>query len=142
MELDSITLEHRVAKVKESILVGFTTKEIRERFGDEKSKYYFGVSTRQIDNYIAKAKEEIRASSNFDKTKELGRAIERYDMLFKASMASNKIKEATTINKELSTLLGLIQKPDETPQTINTEIIMNDEQIEAAQRYIKAMTND
>lgn len=142
MELDEITLEHRIAKVKESILVGFTTKEIRDRFGNEKSKHYFGVSTRQIDNYIAKAKEQIRESSDFDKPRELGKAIERYNLLFKSAMARNDIKAALIANDKLSTMLGLIQKSDNEIPTAHTEKLeMNAEQIEAAQKFIKALTN-
>lgn len=112
---DGLVVEHRISKIKESILIGMTTKEILERFGAKEingkfNKYYFGVSNRQIDNYIAKAKEQIRESSNFDKTKELGRAIERYDLLFKSAISKSDFKTATIINEKLTNLLGLIQK--------------------------------
>ena len=116
-------IEHRIAKVKESVLIGLTNKEIMDRFGlktisNKPNKNYFGVSTRQIENYIAKAKEQIRESSNFDKTKELGQAIDRYNLIFKQALGSQKLRDAITANKELTGLLGLIQKQEiEKPET-------------------------
>ena len=72
----------RVAEVYTMLIAGVSTDQIKRL---AKDKYFWGVSSRSIDNYISKAKERLDEESKVRRSSELGKAIARLDnQYFKA----------------------------------------------------------
>ena len=72
----------RVAEVYTLLIAGVSTEQIK---GLAKNQYFWGVSSRSIDNYISKAKERLDEESKVRRSSELGKAIARLDnQYFKA----------------------------------------------------------
>jgi hypothetical protein len=140
MDNEFILLEHRISKVKEAMLIGMSTLDLIRRFSEKEierngemvpNKNFLGVSSRQVYNYMTKAKKEIVQSSLFNKEEQLGKAINRYEVLFKTAMSTNKVKEAIDANKALTALLGLTpeQKLDIHSTNINGNLEISKERM-------------
>jgi len=99
-----------VAKRCETVLslmvMGLTRKEICQ-YASEKADPPWGVSDRQVDRYIAEAKESIKKASAIKAEHELGIAILRLEDLYKRSIAIQDYKAALAVQKERHELLSL-----------------------------------
>jgi hypothetical protein len=65
------------------------------------------VSPRQLDTYTARAKVQLAKAAERDRAVELGRALERLDLLFMKALAENDRAEARAVLKDTTELLGL-----------------------------------
>jgi hypothetical protein len=65
------------------------------------------VSPRQLDTYTGRAKAQLAKAAERDHTVELGRALERLDLLFMKALADNDRPEARAVLKDTTELLGL-----------------------------------
>jgi hypothetical protein len=110
--VDKLEAERRVEVVKKSIVQGFSTGDI-VRYIDTQTDW--GISRRQIFRYIEKAFAEVRAASKRDTQLELGKAIERNEMIIRKSLSPAKgipedLRVAVRANQANARLLGL-EKP-------------------------------
>ena len=67
----------------------------------------WGVSPRQVDNYIRAAKTELARLAEVDRREELGTATAQLRMLFMRALAKGDLRSARAIRKDLTALLGL-----------------------------------
>jgi hypothetical protein len=65
------------------------------------------VSSRQLDTYSARAKSQLAKAAERDRVVELGRALERLDLLFMKALAEDDRAEARAVLKDTTELLGL-----------------------------------
>ena len=97
-------IEQRVDKVFSMIIAGSTPREIF-RFISEKTDW--GISYRQLTNYIDKANERLLEASQIQRQQELGKAISRLNNLYRAAYQIQDYRVCATIQKQLTELLGL-----------------------------------
>lgn len=107
--VDGALFDERVYAVMDLMIQGWPRRKIIQIVSTNE-KFMWDVVPRQIDNYIAKAKEIIKASAVFDRDEEIGAAIERYRDLFAKSSMLHDYKACLAISKELTELLGLKPK--------------------------------
>jgi len=115
----------RVSKMVELLTVGLSRGEILQYVTKLTT---WGISTRTIDSYIAKATKQIRSAAHFDREKEIGQAITRLELLHQRNMSITDYKAAAAVQKQRSELLGLNeptrkQISAELDTTITVEII-------------------
>jgi hypothetical protein len=67
----------------------------------------WGVSPRQLDTYARRARAQFAKAAERDRAVELGRSLERLDLLFMRALAENDGTEAQAVLKDLTELLGL-----------------------------------
>jgi hypothetical protein len=67
----------------------------------------WGVSSRQLDTYARRARAQFAKAAARDRAVELGRSLERLDLLFMRALAENDRPEARAVLKDLTELLGL-----------------------------------
>jgi hypothetical protein len=67
----------------------------------------WGVSPRQLDTYARRARVQFAKAAQRDHVVELGRSLERLDLLFMRALAENDRAEARAVLKDLTELLGL-----------------------------------
>ncbi len=67
------------------------------------------VSERQADNYIRLANELIIKSVKRDINVDYAKAVRRYERLYLLAVAKEDYRTATSINKELTALQGLLK---------------------------------
>jgi hypothetical protein len=96
-------VEQRVSEIHQLLLAGVRRREILQ-FA---SKKQWAISDRAVDEYIARAKEQIRATAEVDRSLELGRAIQRLNDLYRASISNGDHRTALHVQRELSSMLGL-----------------------------------
>ena len=65
------------------------------------------VSPRQLDTYARRAKVQLAKAAERDRAVELGRALERLDLLFMKALAEDDRAEARAVLKDTTELLGL-----------------------------------
>jgi hypothetical protein len=65
------------------------------------------VSSRQLDTYTRRAKAQLARAAERDHQVELGRAIERLELLFMKALAKDDRAEARAVVRDLTELLGL-----------------------------------
>jgi hypothetical protein len=65
------------------------------------------VSPRQLDTYARRAKAQLAKAAERDRAVELGRALERLDLLFMKALAEDDRAEARAVLKDTTELLGL-----------------------------------
>lgn len=70
----------------------------------------WGVTERQADTYIAKARKEIEESVSKGIEYNYAKAVRRYEELYKLSFEQKDYRTAATINKELASLQGLLKQ--------------------------------
>lgn len=107
--VDAPTAERRLEWVRKAITEGFGTSDIVSTI--EKS---WSIGRRQSFRYVAKALADIRASSTRERTLELGKAIERNEMIIRRALAPTKesgaevdLRTALRANQLNARLLGL-----------------------------------
>ena len=94
----------RVTKIVELLMLGLSRAEIIQ-YASEKGVW--NVTTRTIDNYIARATKAIEAQSETKREYEIGKTLERLEHLFKRNISIQDFKAALAVVKERSELLGL-----------------------------------
>ncbi len=67
----------------------------------------WALSETSIDAYIKKAKAKARAAAKFKEDVELGKAILRYDELYRRAMTEKDLRVARLIVGDMVTLMGL-----------------------------------
>jgi hypothetical protein len=67
----------------------------------------WGVSPRQLDTYARRARVQFAKAAARDRVVELGRTLERLDLLFMRALAENDRAEARAVLKDTTELLGL-----------------------------------
>ena len=65
------------------------------------------VSARQLDTYARRAREQLAKAAERNRAFELGRALERLDLLFLKAITENDRPEARAVLRDLTDLLGL-----------------------------------
>lgn len=71
------------------------------------AKQGWGVSARQVDTYIARAREELARQAAHDREVEMGRALEQLNLLLMKALAAHDLATARAVRKDLTELLGL-----------------------------------
>ena len=94
--------EQRIDAVCEFLIKGLTTAQM---FRYVSSKTDWGISARQLDNYISEAKEKIKNSCN-DKGFEIQRAKRRLENLYIKNEGFEDFKECRAIIETSAKLFG------------------------------------
>ena len=110
-----IEKEKRIDIVCELLIKGLTTSQMF-RYVSEKTKW--GISSRQLDNYISEAKQKIRNSDDNDKGFEIQRAKRRLEALYRKSEEIEDLRECRAIIETSAKLFGW----NEAVKTINENI--------------------
>ena len=110
-----IEKEKRIDIVCELLIKGLTTSQMF-RYVSEKTKW--GISSRQLDNYISEAKQKIRNSDDIDKGFEIQRAKRRLESLYRKSEEIEDLRECRAIIETSAKLFGW----NEAVKTINENI--------------------
>ena len=110
-----IEKEKRIDIVCELLIKGLTTSQMF-RYVSEKTKW--GISSRQLDNYISEAKQKIRNSEDSDKGFEIQRAKRRLESLYRKSEEIEDLRECRAIIETSAKLFGW----NEAVKTINENI--------------------
>jgi len=95
-------IELRIQTVIEWILQGITYNEI-VRYSASK----WNIASRQVDNYIKTAKEEIKSCSDLEKEEQITLAIARYNDLYRKNYSIKDYKECRGVQDSLNKMLGL-----------------------------------
>jgi hypothetical protein len=67
----------------------------------------WGVTERTVDNYIARANAHLERDAETIRKRELGKAHNRYELLFEKALAKDDLKTALQAEVERGRLLGL-----------------------------------
>jgi len=119
---DDIEYNKRIDKILTLIIGGLSNNEIKD-FAREQTDW--GISDRQVQNYIEKAENYIIKESKINRDGEIGKAIRRLNNLYKKAERIADYKVCLNVQKELNTLLNLyLQNNDELEslQDVLTEI--------------------
>lgn len=95
-------IEERVSRVYELLISGAKRADILQYA----TKKAWGVEDRQVDNYIARAKEEITRLARIDRDYALGAARARLNLLFYRALNIQDFKTALAVQKEINALEG------------------------------------
>ena len=105
--------EQRIDTVCEFLIKGLTTAQM---FRYVSSKTDWGISSRQLDNYISEAKQKIKNSDN-DKGFEIQRAKRRLENLYVKNEGFEDFKECRAIIETSAKLFGW-NEPEKTESEI------------------------
>jgi len=106
--VNQIEFDERIEIVSELILKGYSTKEI-QRYADE---LLWGVTRRQIDNYVKQAKEKIISQTTADEIRfEMNLTLNRLELLWKNSLELQDYKTALSVIEKRAKLLNLENIP-------------------------------
>jgi inorganic triphosphatase YgiF len=94
----------RITEVVRLLSMGLRPSEILQYISE---KTTWGISERQVENYIQKANEEIKQSSKFDRDQEIGKSIQRLEYLYKSNLVIQDYKAALSTLKAKIEMLGL-----------------------------------
>ena len=97
-------VNERVAKVSEMLIEGKGRAKILQFNSGEGG---WSLSDRQIDSYIAKAREFIVSEIKRDTSFEFAKAMKRLESLYCKALESSNYRLALAIIKELSLLQGI-----------------------------------
>ncbi len=97
-------LEHRVSLIYEMLLNGQRRREVLRAANEQ---HGWGVSPRQVDSYIAKARKLFERDAQVHREAELGKAIARLDSLYAKTQAKQDLRTALMVERELIELLDL-----------------------------------
>ena len=92
----------RIIVISEMMIEGKNRQNILQ-FNSEN----WGLSERQIDNYISKATSIIKSELIKDVEFDYSKAVRRYEDLYKLSLNKKDYKTAMSINEKLTALQGL-----------------------------------
>lgn len=95
-------VESRVAEIADMICDGYSSGEIC-RTGSEK----WNISTRQVERYMASANEVLSSEGSVQVDSARGKAIRRYEALYRKAMAANDHESARKVVGDMCKLLGL-----------------------------------
>lgn len=95
-------VRERVAEIVPMLIEARRRVEI-VRYGSEK----WGVSERQVENYIHKANVYLKERAERDMELSYSKAVHRYEMLYAESLKKKDLKTCVMINEKLSHLQGL-----------------------------------
>lgn len=104
-KIDAVQMEARVAEVVDLIIAGLTVRELHRYIVDKRPDW--DIQARQRRNIIAKARGQIAEASRTHRPEELGKALRRYNVLYRRSFAINDYKACAGIVKQMTDLLGL-----------------------------------
>jgi hypothetical protein len=93
----------RVDAIYDLLLQGASRRALRQYA----EGHGWGVSSRQLDTYARRAREQLAAAAERDRDFELGRTLERLDLLFMKALAAEDRAEARAVLRDLTDLLGL-----------------------------------
>lgn len=96
-------LQQRIDAVYDLLLQGVARRGILTYA----AKQGWGVSPRQIDTYLSRAREELACQAEHDRAVELGRASEQLNLLFMKALAGGDLATARAVRRDLTDLLGL-----------------------------------
>ena len=82
----------------------------------------WGLSVRQIDNYIAKCNDLMETESQTVRQREIGRSLRRLHGLYRKALVVRDMKTALAVQREINALLGLY--PDTDDKDVGTTIIV------------------
>lgn len=95
-------VEERVTAVFTLMVRGATRDEILRHAAKE-----WGLASRTVDDYVARATERLKAMAVVVRAEELGRARAQLHDLYGKNMKVQDYKAALSVRKDLSELLGL-----------------------------------
>lgn len=95
-------VEERVTTVFTLMVRGATRDEILRHAAKE-----WGLASRTVDDYVARATERLKAMAVVVRAEELGRARAQLHDLYGKNMKVQDYKAALSVRKDLSELLGL-----------------------------------
>lgn len=95
-------IKERIKEVSIMLINGFSREEILQNTSN-----LWNVSDRQIDTYIAKARDLIENSIKRKIEYDFAKAVRRYEDLYNKALENKDYKLAVSINKELTNLQGL-----------------------------------
>lgn len=98
-------IDDRVNTVFELICQGKFDFEIYKEVAKEKG---WDVGDRQIANYVKKANELLKIYSDYDRKKELGKAIARYNLIFKKAFEAKDYQACIRVQDKLNKLMKLL----------------------------------
>lgn len=116
----------RVRQIKEWILLGYIRSEILQYASTWK------LSDRMVDDYISKAREEIREVNKLETKDMLDELIASQKVLYRAAIAMKDLKTARQLLMDMAKLRGL----DQTTVNVNVQrdedlMKMSDEQLDS-----------
>ncbi len=133
-----IQIEERVTTVYGLLVRGASREEIL-RYGSDT----WGITTRQTEDYLARATERFKALAAFVQAEEFGRARAQLHDLYGRNMKTQDYKAAHAVRKDLSEMLGLYPDskvkhehsgPDGSP--IQVQRVLPDAELEARLRAV------
>ena len=113
----------RVDIVYRLLLTGLDRQQILDHIASEHADW--GVRTRAIDTYMARAKRLIIEAGDHDREMEFGRALARLHDLFTRCLNAASHRDALAVQKEINELLGIkapLQLEIITPDRVEAEI--------------------
>ena len=109
----------------------------------------WGVSLRQVDSYLSRAREALRSGAAFDRPLEVGRAIARYDTLYAKALSERNWRLAMQIERTRAQLLGLNAPAEvrhsgdaENPLTFRDLSRFNEEELAEAARLASKLEEE
>jgi len=99
---------------------------------------HWDLSETSIDAYIRKAKAKARSAAKYKEEVELGRAILRYDELYRRAMTEKDLRVARLIVGDMVTLMGLAAPQKQEIQHTISQNTEYKEMREILDTYIKA----
>ena len=115
---DKNTVERRIKSIS-SMLINGNNREFIVLYCSEN----WNIGERQADKYISKARTLIEQSVKKQVAYDYAKAVRRYEELYRLSIEKKDYKTALSVNKELTTLQGLLKI--EVEHSGNIEFICN-----------------
>jgi DNA-binding CsgD family transcriptional regulator len=130
----------RVAQILPLVTDGASEREIL-RFVTEKTNWG-QVSKRTVENYIARAREEIIASSASEAPWHLAKALARYERLYWRASAKGDLGQCRQVEEAIVRLLGVaaperreVSGPAQGPIAHQVDLsLLSDEELEILER--------
>ena len=121
------TFNKRINIVYSMLLAGLRRYDIFQ----ECKKLEWGVSERQIDNYIAEGKKIIESESKENRAYEFSKSLSRYENLYTKALKVQDLKTAVTIIDKRNRMLGIAETSEnsfnDNEITINHTIVTRTE---------------
>ena len=113
-----IEVQSRVNTIFEMLIAGASRAQIHQYAAGKEPKRQddgtlsdgrlsWGLSERQIDEYISKANALFAEQSKIERDKEIGKSLTRYNKIYSVSMQAGDRRGALEAEKAKATLLGL-----------------------------------
>lgn len=102
--------ERRIEELVELLVAGVPRRGILAWAAQQAAQsggQRWDVSERQIDAYLAAARERLRATATPDRGYALGRSLSRLQLLFSKALAAGNLAVALQAERTLAQLLGL-----------------------------------